>query len=66
VPEFTILERRADHSDAVSYPLEAADIDDAAELAIANCPPDSYVAAVWQRDTPAELVAWHAITSAPD
>jgi hypothetical protein len=63
--EFTVLERRADHSDAVSYPLEAVDLDAAAAAAIDNCPGDSYVAAVWQRDTPAELVAWHAITSSP-
>lgn len=60
MPTFTILFRRADHADASSRPLEATDIDDAAAQAVELCEIDEYVAGVWQRDTPAAVVAWHA------
>jgi hypothetical protein len=60
MPEFVILRRRADHADAVSIYLEAGDIDQAASAAIAACPDDEYVCGVWQRDTPHDLIGWHA------
>lgn len=60
--KFIVLRRRADHADAISVPLESGDIDDAALQAVRECPDDEFVCAVWQADTPADILAWHAGT----
>ncbi len=60
MPEFRALFRRVDGADAASLPIEAVDIDVATIAAIGRCPDDEYVAAVWQADTPASLISWHA------
>jgi len=59
MPRFIVLFRRADHADANSLPVEGPDIDGAIRLAIENCGADEYVCAVWQADTPVELLKWH-------
>ena len=60
--QFTILFRRADHADAISMVIDAADIDVATDRAIQIAQPDEYVVGVWQLDTPAEIVSHHAHT----
>lgn len=61
MPCFTALCRRVDHADAVSWPIEADDLDVAISVAISQCPDSEYVAGVWQTDTPASLIAWHSL-----
>ena len=62
MPEFVVLYRRADHADANSVPFEAGDINQAAKHAIESCSDDEYACAVWQKDTPPSLIAWHTAT----
>ena len=61
---FAVMYRPASHADAgcLSRKIEAVDIDEATRLAIDDCDADDYVAAVWQADTPSELLSWHAAT----